>query len=629
MTPVDLPDRYTPPAVANGGPTLYDYNRDRQLTLVTRPDSKTVRFGYDGGGRLASLTIGRGAYTFGYETTSGQIRSVETPEGDRITYGYDGSLLTQATWTGAVTASIAWQYDDSFRVTTENVSCVTATLACQPVTFSYDDDDLLIGAGVLTLRRDSENGRLTGSVAENVSDEWTFTEAGEAATYTAEYEGTPLLAQQYVRDQAGRITEKTETIAGVTTTSDYAYDETGRLQGVITNGVTAAAYTYDENGNRLTKNGPHEQDSATYDSQDRLLIYNNVRYEYSASGELLSKTDPNGTTTYSYDELGNLLKVVLPDGRKIEYIVDGQNHRIGRKIDGVLVQRWIYAGPLSPIAELDGSGNVTARFIYGTRGNMPDLIVRSNTVYRVLSDHLESPRLIVDVLTGAAAQPMTFDEFGNVLSDTDPGVQPFGFAGGLYDHDTGLTRFGARDYDPHTGRWTAKDLILFDASGVNVYEYALGDPLNNYDPTGLDTVTADPHVQEMTLKLWEKASWGHTPPEVFAFITQDPNTGAYGCKQLPMFYEQNQFRIKKGTVIPANTIAVIHTHPNARTSQPDDPGDVAAANLFHKMEPNINALYTISKKGIGKYVPGAKHGRREESSLNFPNVGKDGCGCPK
>ena len=34
---------------------------------------------------------------------------------------------------------------------------------------------------------------------------------------------------------------------------------------------------------------------------------------------------------------------------------------------------------------------------------------------------------------------------GNITSDTNPGFQPFGFAGGLYDTDTGLTRFGARD----------------------------------------------------------------------------------------------------------------------------------------------------------------------------------------
>jgi RHS repeat-associated protein len=34
---------------------------------------------------------------------------------------------------------------------------------------------------------------------------------------------------------------------------------------------------------------------------------------------------------------------------------------------------------------------------------------------------------------------------------------PFGFAGGLQDKDTGLVRFGYRDYDPDVGRWTAKE----------------------------------------------------------------------------------------------------------------------------------------------------------------------------
>jgi RHS repeat-associated protein len=44
-----------------------------------------------------------------------------------------------------------------------------------------------------------------------------------------------------------------------------------------------------------------------------------------------------------------------------------------------------------------------------------------------------------------------------VTADSNPGFQPFGFAGGLYDPDTGLVRFGARDYDAAAGRWTAND----------------------------------------------------------------------------------------------------------------------------------------------------------------------------
>lgn len=77
------------------------------------------------------------------------------------------------------------------------------------------------------------------------------------------------------------------------------------------------------------------------------------------------------------------------------------------------------------------------------------------------------------------------DEWGNVLQDTNPGFQPFGFAGGLYDPDTGLMRFGYRDYDPMTGRWLAKDPILFGGGQANLYLYCHGDPVNWIDPYGL------------------------------------------------------------------------------------------------------------------------------------------------
>ncbi|MFE1574238.1 RHS repeat-associated core domain-containing protein [Comamonas odontotermitis] len=75
--------------------------------------------------------------------------------------------------------------------------------------------------------------------------------------------------------------------------------------------------------------------------------------------------------------------------------------------------------------------------------------------------------------------------WGHVTEDTNPNFQPFGFAGGLYDPDTGLTRFGARDYDAETGRWTAKDPILFEGGDPNLYGYVLQDPVNFIDLNGL------------------------------------------------------------------------------------------------------------------------------------------------
>jgi hypothetical protein len=48
-------------------------------------------------------------------------------------------------------------------------------------------------------------------------------------------------------------------------------------------------------------------------------------------------------------------------------------------------------------------------------------------------------------------------------------------------------RFGARDYDPDMGRWTNKDPIGFAGGDTNVYAYVGSDPVNDLDPTGLES----------------------------------------------------------------------------------------------------------------------------------------------
>ncbi|MCC6554189.1 MAG: RHS repeat-associated core domain-containing protein, partial [Polyangiaceae bacterium] len=116
--------------------------------------------------------------------------------------------------------------------------------------------------------------------------------------------------------------------------------------------------------------------------------------------------------------------------------------------------------------------------------NVPDLMIKGGATYRIITDRLGSVRLVIDAATGAVAQRIDYDEFGRVLLDTSPGFQPFGFAGGLYDPETGLVRFGARDYEAEIGRWTAKDPLLFGGGDSNLYVYAGNDPVNNQDPAG-------------------------------------------------------------------------------------------------------------------------------------------------
>jgi len=296
--------------------------------------------------------------------------------------------------------------------------------------------------------------------------------------------GTPLFGITYTRDGAGRIAGSTETVNGVATAPiGYEYDTAGRLVRVTSAGATTAECTYDSNSNRATYRDLSGSRAATYDTQDRLLSYGDSTYTYSASGELQSRTTLGQTTTFTYDAFGNLRTVGIP-GRTITYVIDAQNRRVGKKVDGVLVKGWVYADQLRIVAETDGTGAVISRFVYGSRANTPDYMVRGGITYRIISDHLGSPRFVVNTSDGTIAEAITYDSFGATLSDTTPGFQPFAFAGGLNDSDTGLIRFGARDYDPLTARWTTKDSVSFGAGDANLYSYALNDPIDFSDSNG-------------------------------------------------------------------------------------------------------------------------------------------------
>ena len=478
-TAVDQESAYMPPAVGGATATLYGYNLDKQITLITRPDGQSIGFNYDVGGRLSSVAHPGGTIAYAYDTATGNLASVSAPSGETLSYTYDGSLPLSTTWVGAVAGTVSRAYDNNFRVTSLSVNGLNATA------YVYDADGLITGAGSLAVARNAQNGLITGSTLGGITTANAFNTFGEIVSERHTGAGATLYDAQYTRDKLGRITQKIETIGGVAKTYAYAYDAAGRLTSVSENGAVVSAYAYDANGNRLGKTDAVGTTAGTHDAQDRLLTYGANAYAYTANGELLAKTNVAGTTGYSYDVLGNLVSATLPDGTLVEYVIDGANRRVGKKVNGVLVQGWLYANQLNPIAELDGAGNVISTFVYGTKANVPDYMVKGGVTYRIISDYLGSPRLVVDSATGTIVQSITYDEFGNVITDTNPGFQPFGFAGGLYDRNTKLTRFGARDYDAETGRWTAKDPIRFAGGDTNLYGYVLNDPVNFIDEYGL------------------------------------------------------------------------------------------------------------------------------------------------
>jgi RHS repeat-associated protein len=489
----DQEDLYTPPNIGlTNHITDNNYSIDKDLELIARPDGITIDPVYNATtGELNSIIIPRGIFSYSYKPVTRQLDTITTPESNGLAYTYDGHLHKSTTWSGEVTGNVTKNYNTDFQLLDRSIN------GANTIAFGYDNDSLLTTAGSLTLARNPLHGFIDSSTLGSVTTSRSYNSFSELSTYVAQYTTTTAYSANYTtRDKLGRIKTLNEIIESDTNNLSYDYDTSGRLISATKNTVTTT-YGYDNNGNRTHINGALV---AYYDDQDRLTQSNTATYGYNNNGGLTSKTDSSTTTSYSYDALGNLLQVTLPGSVTIEYIIDGENRRIGKKVNGTTVQGFLYKDQLNPIAELDAANAIVSRFIYADKSNVPAYMVKGGNTYRIISDHLGSPRLVMNIADGVIIQRMDYDVWGNITNDTNPGFQPFGFAGGVYDQHTKLTRFGARDYDAEVGRWTAKDPIDFGGGQFNIYGYAGNDPINFIDPYGLSSYSS---IKEALKKVYE------------------------------------------------------------------------------------------------------------------------------
>ena len=308
----------------------------------------------------------------------------------------------------------------------------------------------------------------------------TFSGYGEIDGNAFSIGGTSKYSYTLTRDLAGRITQKVETMGVVIDTYDYAYDANGKLIEVKKNGLVVESYTYDADGNRLTDGSR----AYSYSAEDHLITAGSSSYQFDADGFMTQKTTLSGTMTPAYSSRGELLSANLPNGTVITNDHDPMGRRIAKRVNGAIVEKYLWKDAVTLLAVYDGSDNLVMRFNYAD-GRLPVSMIKGGSAYYLLYNQIGSLRAITDS-SGNIVKQIDYDSFGSIIADTNPAFTvPFGFAGGLHDRDTGLVRFGYRDYDPNIGRWTAKDPIDFAGGDVNLYGYVLNDPVNWVDPTGL------------------------------------------------------------------------------------------------------------------------------------------------
>ncbi len=530
--------------------TTNDYVYDQAFNITTPPvtatnvlgrmtraiaPTSTVAFSYDGLGRINARTFTDTSIT----PTQNYVQKHD--------FHADGSLLRSHLLlpdNGFKDEKIDYSYDSAGR--TRSVKYDDGTTRDLFVAPGADDLDVFgrirsakYGQALYTANYAETGRRLPSSI--KVTSPGPMTTSREIAF--------PVLSGTSARttpfDPLGRERVRRESRDGVA--SPFAtmstYNLVGQLEASsklqVSTGVMSGnrAFAYDPLGNLLTQTdtsglSPSAQVTMSYQDVDRDRICSigygattppatcNVKYDgvgnitemptrssglrtftYYANGQ--TKTIVNGATnaTYKYDAFGDVqqLDVNSPtsaDTRRDKHF--GAMLSL-RKINNVATLDRKIPAPGLMATRHGKAGGWT--FAFGEqRGN------------RFFTDH-----------NGAFVQDVDYQPYGEVkdVSGALPGTPNYTreqWNGGDALAALGVTQLGARIYDPVIGRFLSRDPLIIPrtAATTNPYAFAMSDPVNLSDPSGLDPRDGPPKKCEnckgSEVIIVDGGNWTPPPP---------------------------------------------------------------------------------------------------------------------
>ncbi len=436
--------------------------------------------------------------------TSGQEFSSTTNDGESIVLNQTGRGIIQANSTGTLDVVVQYtidaQDDKKQKLEIEITSNQVSTNRGKNATINYSLDcyGRIIQSDNLLIEREAYSGNITSITDGDITETRNYNEWELLVAQSVKHEGQIYYQATYQYDELHRITKAVEIVFEDTTTLEYTYNYAGQLEQVKTNSFVSEEYTYDNFENRLTANLNGIEYTYSY-SGNQLTEYTwNISgsnkkktFRYNARGQLEETENKSqygsyyqttSSKNFDYNIFGNQNSVSWASKTQ-EFIYDPYDRQIANVQNGDVERKLVYGTSSVPIAELNGNERIISTFIYAD-GYTPVVMRKGSIDYYIVSDIRGSVRMVIKENTGSVRQQISYDSFGNIIDDTNPGYTPFGFAGGLYEPRTELLRFGARDYSPEIGRWTAEDPIGFWSGDINFYAYVKNDPVNTIDPSG-------------------------------------------------------------------------------------------------------------------------------------------------
>lgn len=391
--------------------TKYEYDNEMRVSKVYTNDELTGEYTYDKNGNKASEVLANGVISTYTYNLDNKITAITNNKGSKTLSGYeysyylDGSDACKKYTENGIIEQTSYTYDGFGRLKTEAEG--NGTVTRNTLSYSYDD-----------------YGNRINMESEGTENSKTVYSYNDADGYT------------------GLLQKETETIENITN------DNTINLNPV---NVKQTIYTYDANGNQITKTSDGKTETNTYDGLNQLIGFTDgeteASYTYFADGLRASKTVDGQTTKHIWDAN----KQIIVD------VVVGDNYEATCYVRGTNL--------LS-----------TYHYWYGEK---------QNTTYYLQNAHGDVINL--SDIDGKLTKTYKYDAFGVEKNIDNSDTNAFRYCGEYFDKESGTIYLRARYYDPSIGRFISRDTFTGnnnDPLSLNLYTYCHNNPILGIDPTG-------------------------------------------------------------------------------------------------------------------------------------------------
>ncbi|PFH45645.1 hypothetical protein AMATHDRAFT_71273 [Amanita thiersii Skay4041] len=435
---------------------------NEHLSTVSSDIGPSYTYAYDTFGNLKSSTmaIGTDKYKtcFAY-TKIGQLLNTTNPDGSSIcrTFYSDGTTVKKLLLEDASNALQASASFSSF----ENPYSIPLTWTLGDGSNALTSQFQIANDGMPTCNTISKTG------TKVFDQQWKY----DALRNTTKYTSPTATASDYGYDLSDQLISVTKNGA----VTNLSYDRSGNITemdgGQFTNnqgwqllsvqkGGTTLNFNYSTDGNRIgSKSGDTQKNLMTYDSQNRLIK--------------LVDSEKNVSTTFVYDFAGRLAKAeaTAADGTKQATVYVSDNYEVDT-------------------TTATSFGTTTKTTTYMTYNNRIASLSTSGTTQDVryyFHDWLGSTVALFDS-DGNQLTYYDYDAYGTATASTPANdTARYKYCGKQLF--SGFYYFGARFYDPDTGRFLTLDKFPVDLDGIspasfNRYAFSLNDPINYMDWNG-------------------------------------------------------------------------------------------------------------------------------------------------